>query len=320
MEKSRIPTRSDIELAYKRIKRQVHNTPILSSSSINKITGATLFFKCENFQKAGAFKFRGATNALLNLTEKNKLKAVATHSSGNHAGALAKASQKLGIRCIVVMPENSPEIKVNAVREYGAEIVFCEASLQAREKILKQVVEETKAVFIHPYNNFDIIAGQGTAALELISEQTGLEILLVPVGGGGLLSGTSIVAKGMHPKIQVFGAEPFGADDAWQSFHQKKIIPSINPQTIADGLLTSLGELTYSAIIEHVDDILRVSEASIILAMKLLSERMKILVEPSGCVPLAAVLEYPKIFSKKRTGIILSGGNIDMKHFNKIVH
>lgn len=309
----KIPAINNLTEAHKRIKAFIHKTPVLSSQSINEITGASLFFKCENLQKAGAFKFRGATNAVLLLSEEQKSKGVATHSSGNHAAALALAARNAGVKAYVVMPENAPEPKKKAVAGYGAKITFCEPTLEARETTLERVIQQTGAVFIHPYNNPHIIAGQGTAALELLDEIADLDIIMAPVGGGGLISGTAIAAKNMKPGIKALAAEPEMADDAFRSFKAGKLLPSVNPDTLADGLRTSLGSLTFKIIRENVDDILTVSEKSIIAAMRMIWERMKIIVEPSSAVPLAAVLEHPEIFNKKKTGIILSGGNVDLE-------
>jgi len=308
----RIPQLKDIKRAHERIKPFIHRTPVLSSSSINRITGASVYFKCENFQKVGAFKFRGATNAVLLLDSRFKKSGVATHSSGNHAAALALAAKNIDIKAYVVMPYTAPKIKKKAVKSYGAEITFCEPTLAARESTLNEVIEKTGAKFIHPYNNKNIIAGQGTAALEFLNELVDLDIIMAPVGGGGLMSGTAIAAKGINSKIKVIAAEPKNADDAYRSFKSGHLIPSENPNTIADGLLTSLGDLTFKIISEKVDDIVTVSENSIIEAMRLIWERMKIIIEPSSAVPLAALLEHKQLFSGKRVGIILSGGNVDL--------
>jgi threonine dehydratase len=309
---NRLPEINDIKLAAEAIKCYAHNTPVLSSEIINNKLNGQAFFKCENFQKSGAFKFRGATNALLNMAVSGSQQTVTTHSSGNHAGALAKAAKALGIKCIVVMPDNAPTVKVEAVKSYGAEIRFCSPTLEAREKTTELVIAETGAVLIHPYNNFFIIAGQGTAALELLEVQPKLDNIITPVGGGGLLSGTAITTKSINGNIKVYAGEPKGADDAYRSIQAGNIIPSVNPNTIADGLLTSLGDLTFEVISSHVDKIFTVSEESIIEAMKMLWQYMKIVVEPSGAVPLAAMLEYPEPFSNRQTGVILSGGNVDL--------
>lgn len=306
------PTFKDIKTAYNRINGDVHKTPVLTSTSIDSICGAKIFFKCENLQKVGAFKFRGATNAVLSLSQDQAQKGVATHSSGNHAAACALAAKKRGIKSYIVMPKNSPEIKKKAVADYGAEITFCEPTLAARETTLEKIVEKTGAHFIHPYNDFDVICGQGTAAFELVTEIENLDIVMTPVGGGGLLSGTSIAVKGMCDG-KVVGTEPSGADDAYRSFKSKTLIPSKNPKTIADGLLTSLGSLTFAVIINNVDDIVTVEEATIIKAMRLVWERMKIIIEPSAAVPLAAILEKKLEVRGKRVGIILSGGNVDLE-------
>jgi len=307
-----IPTYSDIERAHVIVQKFAHRTPVLTSSSINKIVGSNLFFKCENIQKVGAFKFRGACNAVFSLTEEEAQKGVATHSSGNHAAALALAAKMRGIAAHIVMPDNSPEIKKKAVAGYGANITFCEPTLQARESTLARVVAETGATEIHPYNNFNVIAGQGTAAKELIEDAGDFDIIIAPVGGGGLLSGTALSTRYLLPRCKVIAAEPAGADDAFRSFREKKIIPSINPKTIADGLLTSLGERNFTIIMQNVDDIVTVSEEKIVEAMRMIWERMKIIIEPSSAVPLAAILEGKIDIQNKKVGIILSGGNLDL--------
>ena len=316
-----IPSIEDIQTAYRRIKRLVNRTPVMTSSSLNTLTGADIYFKCENFQKAGAFKFRGACHAIHVLKHSGSpARAVATHSSGNHAGALALAARMQKLNCYVVMPENSPAIKINAVRSYGAEITFCPPTLADREKGIVKVLKEKKAFFIHPYNNFEVIAGQGTTMLELAEELTAPDCIIAPVGGGGLMSGTSIAARALFRGIRIYGAEPKGADDACRSLKEKRIIPSVNPRTICDGLLTSLGTLTFKAITENVDDILTVNEESIKKAMALIWARMKIVVEPSACVTLAAVLENPELFRGKKTGLILSGGNIDISTAYRLLY
>ena len=306
------PQFEDVLAAHKRIGARIHRTPILKSELINSMTGAEVFFKCENFQKVGAFKFRGAVNAVLSLSDSNATKGVATHSSGNHAAALALAAGQRGIDSYIVMPENSPEIKKNAVKGYGAKITFCKPTLKAREETLLEVVKRTGATFIHPYNNFNVISGQGTAALEMHEDVANLDAIFAPVGGGGLLSGTAIATKGISGKIKVYGVEPKGADDAYRSFKSRKLIPSENPKTIADGLLTSLGSLTFPLIMENVDDIFTVSEQSIIFALRTIWERMKIVIEPSAAVPPALLLSNRIDVKGKRIGVILSGGNIDL--------
>ncbi len=308
----RIPTFNDVEKAHLIVRQFAHRTPVLTSSSINGITGGEIHFKCENFQKVGAFKFRGACNAVFSLSEENARNGVATHSSGNHAAALSLAAKMRGISAHIVMPENSPEIKKKAVAGYGAKITFCEPTLQARESTLAKIVEETGVTEIHPYNNFFVIAGQGTAVKELIEDVGVFDIIIAPVGGGGLLSGTALSAKYLSPECKVIAAEPAGADDAFRSFQAKKIIPSINPKTIADGLLTSLGKPNFAIIMDKVDDIVTVSEEKIVEAMRMIWERMKIVIEPSSAVPLAAVLQNKIDIQNKKVGIILSGGNLDL--------
>ena len=307
-----IPEFSDIEAAHRIVAKYAHHTPVLTSQSINKITGGNLFFKCENFQKVGAFKFRGACNAVFSLSEEDARKGVATHSSGNHAAALALAARMRGIAAHIVMPVNSPEIKKKAVAGYGAKITFCEPTLQARESTLKKIVAETGATEINPYNNFFVIAGQGTAAKEMIEDFGDFDIIMAPVGGGGLLGGTAISTKYLLPECKVIAAEPEGADDAFRSFQAKRIIPSVNPKTIADGLLTSLGERNFAIISEKVDDIVTVTEQNIVEAMRMIWERMKIIIEPSSAVPLAAILENKVDIQNQKVGIILSGGNLDL--------
>ncbi|MDX8341334.1 pyridoxal-phosphate dependent enzyme [Draconibacterium sp. IB214405] len=307
-----IPIYTDIVKAHEIVQKYAHRTPVLTSESINNIVGAELFFKCENLQKVGAFKFRGACNAVFSLSEEDAAKGVATHSSGNHAAALALAARMRGIDAHIVMPENSPEIKKKAVAGYGAKITFCKPTLQARESTLAKVVEETGATEIHPYNNFNVIAGQGTAAKELIEDKGEFDVIMAPVGGGGLLSGTAISTKHLLPACKVIAAEPAGADDAYRSFRSKKFVPSENPKTIADGLLTSLGERNFAIILDKVDDIVTVSEESIVEAMRMIWERMKIITEPSSAVPLAAILEKKVDVQGKKVGIILSGGNLDL--------
>lgn len=310
-----IPTFEHIKKARQIIAPYIHQTPVLHSKSINRLAESRLFFKCENFQKVGAFKFRGATHAVFSLPEKQAARGVATHSSGNHAAALALAARKRGIAAHIVMPETAPQIKKKAVEGYGANIRFCPPTLQARESTLDEVVQETGASFIHPYNNFDVVCGQGTAALELLTEFPDLEIVVAPVGGGGLMSGTAIAAKALKPGIKVFGAEPKNADDAYRSFKSGKLLPSENPKTVCDGLLTSLSPLTFKILTTYADDIFTVSEKNILRAMRMVWERMKIIIEPSSAVPLAAVLENPVFFKNKKTGLIVSGGNVDLNGF-----
>lgn len=307
-----LPEFEDVLHAHELISPYVHRTPVMTSVSINQIVGAELYFKCENLQKVGAFKFRGACNAVFSLTAEEAAKGVATHSSGNHAAALALAARMRKIPAHIVMPRTSPEIKKKAVAGYGGLITFCEPTLQARESTLLQVVAQTSAAEIHPYDNFFVIAGQGTAAKELIEYKGPFDMIMTPVGGGGLLSGTAISAKELLPLCRVIAAEPAGADDAYRSFHSKTLIPSENPKTIADGLLTSLGKRNFQIILEKVDDIVTVSEEKIVEAMRLIWERMKIIVEPSSAVPLAAILEGKVMVKGQKVGIIISGGNLDL--------
>jgi threonine dehydratase len=311
---SKPPDAATISESHLRITPFINRTPVLASHSFNELLETTLFFKCENFQKVGAFKFRGATNAVLSLSDEEVKNGVATHSSGNHAQALSLAAKNRNIPAFIVMPENSSKVKVEAVKNYGGQITFCEPTLAARESTLKRMIDKTHAVEIHPYNDYAIIAGQSTAAKELMEEINDLDIIMTPVGGGGLLSGTALAVKYFSPKTIVIAAEPEQASDAYQSFIQKKFIPSLNPNTIADGLLTSLGTLTFPIIMEHVHEIVTVSEKSIIEAMKLIWERMKIIVEPSSAVPFAALLEKKVEVKNKRIAIILSGGNVDLNN------
>jgi threonine dehydratase len=307
------PTIKEIKQAAERIRAYVHRTPVLTCAGINRMCDCEIFFKCENFQKAGAFKIRGATNAVFCLAQKEAFQGVATHSSGNHGAALALAATWRGIKAYVVMPENAPAVKQHAVTEYGAEIVFCKPTLEAREETLAQVVARTGAAFIHPYNDYRVIPGQGTAGMELCEAISDMDTIMTPVGGGGLLSGTALAVSALSPNTQIIGAEPEKADDAYRSFHAGRIIPANNPVTIADGLRTSLGSLTFPIIRKRVKDILTVSEGDIISAMRLIWERMKIVVEPSAAVPLGALLTRTRQFSGKRIGIILSGGNVDLE-------
>ncbi|HIJ57247.1 MAG TPA: pyridoxal-phosphate dependent enzyme [Deltaproteobacteria bacterium] len=303
---------SAITEAAQRIRSHVHRTPVLTSKAIDGMCGATLFFKCENLQKAGAFKARGACNAVFSLSEEEAGRGVLTHSSGNHAGALAMAAQKRGIKSYIVMPNNAPAVKQAAVEGYGGEIHFCEPNLTARESLTDKIAEQTGATLIHPYNDLRVMAGQGTAALELLEQVQDLDMVLTPVGGGGLLSGTAAVVNRLSTKTKVIGAEPQGADDAFRSFRAGKIIPMEEPNTIADGLLTSLGDLTFEVISKYVHDIVTVSDKAIIAAMRNVWERMKIIIEPSSAVPVAALMDKKLNISGKRIGVVLSGGNVDL--------
>ena len=307
-----IPKWKEVLEASVRISSVVHHTPVFTSSAINSVTGSRIFFKCENFQKTGAFKFRGASNAVFSLDEGNAKKGVATHSSGNHAAALALAARNRGIDAHIVMPESSSRVKKAAVESYGANITFCAPTLESREKTLDDIVGQTGAIFIHPYNNPRVICGQATVARELLEQIDKPDIIIVPVGGGGLLSGTAITINNLSSGTRVIGAEPKNADDAFRSFKTGILQPAPEPDTIADGLLTSLGPLTFEIIKRYVDDIMVAGEESIKIAMRLIWERMKIIVEPSSAVPLAVILENREFFSGKKTGIILTGGNVDL--------
>lgn len=307
-----VPTINDVRAAAERIGPWAHRTPVLTCSSLDAMVGAQLFFKCENFQKVGAFKFRGATNAVFSLSERDARRGVATHSSGNHAAALSLAAHLRGIQAHVVMPRTSKAVKRAAVLEYGGRIVPCEPTLAAREAMLESVIAETGATVIHPYNDSRVIAGQGTAALELLEDVQDLDVVMTPVGGGGLLSGTAIAVASLSPGTRVVAAEPAGADDAFRSLREGRIVPSVDPRTIADGLLTSLGTLTFAIIRERVAEIVTVSEEAIVAAMRHVWERMKIVVEPSAAVPLGALIEGVFQARRLRVGIILSGGNVDL--------
>lgn len=296
----------------RRIKPHIHRTPVLTSSQIDQLSGASLFFKCENFQRMGAFKMRGATNAILQLTKEQQRKGVLTHSSGNFAQALSLAAQNLGVPAYIVMPQNAPEVKKAAVEGYGGIITQCESTLEARQEMAQRVQEETGASFIHSSNNPQVIRGQGTAALELLSDQPDLFAIVVPVGGGGLIAGTALAAAEIAPECQVIGAEPFEVDDAYRSLKSGKIETNISTNTIADGLKVQLGTNNFPVIQRYVKDIIRVEENEIISAMRLIWERMKIVVEPSSAVALAGVLRDKGKFEGKKVGIILSGGNVDL--------
>ncbi|HWY99365.1 MAG TPA: pyridoxal-phosphate dependent enzyme [Bacteroidia bacterium] len=306
------PTKEAIEAAHLRIKPFVHHTSVMTSQSINAILGAKLFLKCENLQKVGAFKYRGATNAVLMLTDSERRNGVATHSSGNHAQALALAARNNGLKAYIVMPENSSKVKMDAVKGYGAEVITCIPTQKAREATLAEVVNRTGATFIHPYNNFHIIAGQATAAKELIEEISNLDIIMAPVGGGGLLSGTALATHYFSPNTKVIAGEPFNANDASLSMLRGEVVEALPPNTIADGLLTSLGDKTFAIIRKYVSEIITVTEDEIVSAMRLVWERMKIIIEPSSAVPVAAVIRNHEQFSGKRIGIIISGGNVDL--------
>ncbi len=305
----------DVKTAYERIRRASIQTPLMTSLTANRLTNCSIFFKCENFQRTGAFKFRGAYNAISQLPEKEKQRGVITHSSGNHAQAVAQAAKMLNIKATIVMPNDSSPVKIAATRDYGATIEFCDPDLHAREQVTNELIKKEGYVLIHPYDDPHIIAGAGTATLELINEVGALDAMFAPVGGGGLISGTALATKGLCPDAKVFGIEPEQADDAYRSLKSGKIQPSENPQTVADGLRTALSQLTFSIIQQLVTDIITVSENEILKAMKFLWERMKLVIEPSGAVPLAGLFKIKDQIDTQRIGIILSGGNVDLTHF-----
>lgn len=307
-----IPDNNSIAAAHERISPFIHRTPVLVSEGLNEMTGARLFFKCENFQKVGAFKARGAMNASLKLSREQQQKGLATHSSGNHAQALARAARMLGVPAYIVMPRTAPEIKKRGVRGYGGQIFECEPTLAARESTLAEVIARTGATEIHPFNNYDVIEGQATCAKEFFEDAPALDVILAPVGGGGLLSGTALAAHYFSPGTLVMAGEPAGSDDAYRSMQSGKIEPA-QSQTIADGLLTTLGDKTFPIIRERVKEIITVTDAEIIAAMRLVYERLKIVIEPSCPVPFAAVLKQREKFAGKNVGIILSGGNVDLE-------
>lgn len=306
-------TLDDIRTAAQRIKPYIHRTPILTNESLNRRTGAQVFLKCENLQKVGAFKFRGACNAVFSLDDEEATQGVSTHSSGNHAQALALAAKLRGIPAYIVMPQNAPKVKKEAVAGYGGQITFCEPTLEARESTLAKIADVTGSTVVHPYDNEHVIAGQGTAILELLEEISDLDMIITPVGGGGLISGAAIVATGIRNGIRVIAAEPEMADDAYRSMQAGEIIPSTNPKTIADGLLTSLGKITFPIIRGHVEQVITVSEPAIIESMKFIWERAKIIIEPSAAVAVAVLWEGKIDLSRLKVGVILSGGNVDLE-------
>jgi len=309
---NQIPSLEDIKEVHERIKPFIHLTPVLSSNSINELAGCEIFFKCENFQKIGAFKARGGMNAVLSLSKEEQKKGITTHSSGNHAQAIALAAKTVGTKAYIVMPNNAPIIKKNGVKALDGEIIECEPTLEARESTVQQVIDRTGATFIHPFNNYDVIAGQATATVELIAEVPNLEVIMAPVGGGGLLSGTALATHYLLPNAEVIAGEPEGAADAILSFKSGKIEKAPYIKTIADGLLTNLGDKTLEIIRMYVKDIILVSDDEIIAAMRLIWERLKIVIEPSCAVPLAALLKQKERFAGKKVGIILTGGNVDL--------
>ena len=306
-------TLDDIRKAAERIQPYIHRTPVVTSESLNAITGAQVFLKCENMQKVGAFKFRGACNAVFSLTEEEAVRGVCTHSSGNHAQALALAARMRGIPAYIVMPDNAPSVKKNAVAGYGGQITFCAPTLEAREATLSRIYESTGANVVHPYNDERVIAGQGTAALELLEEVPDLDVVIAPVGGGGLLSGTAIAITETKNGIRVIAGEPEMADDANRSMQLGTIVPSVSPKTIADGLLTSLGTLTFPIVQQRVEQIVTVSEQGILDAMKFTWERVKIIVEPSAAVAIGVLWEKKIDLTGLKVGVILSGGNVDLE-------
>ncbi len=307
------PTINDIHQAAERIKPYAHRTPVLTNESLNQQVGSQVFLKCENLQKVGAFKFRGACNAVFSLSDEEAARGVCTHSSGNHAAALALAARMRGIPAYIVMPSNAPQVKKDAVAGYGGLITFCEPTLEARESTLDGIRLDTGATVVHPYNDERVIAGQGTAALELLEDVPDLDVIIAPVGGGGLLSGTSIAATEIKKGIRVIAGEPEMADDAFRSMQAGEIIPSVNPKTIADGLLTSLGTLTFPIIQKNVEQIVTVSEAGIIASMKFVWERAKIIIEPSSAVAVGVLWEKKIDLRGLKVGVIISGGNVDLK-------
>ena len=311
-EKLQIPTFDDMLAAHERIMPYIHRTPVLTSSYLNSLVGAEMFFKCENFQKAGAFKVRGASNAVFGLSDAMAQKGVATHSSGNHALSLSYAAGRRGIPCHVVMPRTASQAKKDAVRGYGGIITECEPSTSAREAVFAEVEARTGAEFVHPYNDPRVIAGQGTCSRELMEQVEGLDAVIAPIGGGGMISGTCLTLSNLAPKVEIFAAEPEQADDAYRSFKAGHIIADDAPNTVADGLKVPLKELTWHFVHNHVTDILTASEQEIIDAMKLTWQRMKIVIEASCAVPLATILKYPETFRGKRVGVIITGGNVDL--------
>ena len=307
-----VPTFDDVQEAVSRLAGLVHHTPVLTCASLDDRVGAQIFCKCENFQKAGAFKFRGASNAVMSLSDAEARHGVATHSSGNHGAALALAARLRGVPARIVMPTNAPQSKKAAVAGYGGTIVYCEPTQEARESTLETVVHDTGAAFVHPYDNAKVIAGQGTAALELCAEVPQLDVILAPVGGGGLISGTAVTVAARSHGTRVVAAEPAAADDACRSLAAGEILPANYPNTVADGLRTSLGELTFAIIQRHKVQIVTVSEDAIIAAMRYVWERMKIVIEPSSAVPIAALLDNRLDVSGQRVGVMLTGGNVDL--------
>ena len=307
-----IPNLTDVLAARALIEPHIHRTPVLTSTFINGLAGAELFFKCENLQKAGAFKARGASNAVFGLNDEQAKKGVATHSSGNHGTCLSYAAGRRGIPCTVVMPRTAPQAKKDAVRGYGGRVVECEPSTSSREAVFAEVVAETGAEFVHPYNDHRVIAGQATCSAELIEQVDGLDAVVAPIGGGGMVSGSCLTLSSLAPGVKIYAAEPEQADDAYQSFKQGRIIAYDAPKTVADGLLVPLKERTWHFVSRYVTDVLTASDEEIIEAMKLIWKRMKIVMEPSSAVPLATILKNRDVFAGKRVGVIVTGGNVDL--------
>lgn len=307
-----IPTFDDVKAAHERIAPWIHRTPVLTSTILNRLSGAELFFKCENLQKAGAFKVRGATNAVFSLTAEEAARGVATHSSGNHALSLSRAAGCRGIPCTVIMPETASQAKMRAVEGYGGEIITCKPSLEDRERTPEALVERTGANFVHPYNDHRVIAGQATCSRELLEDVGELDAVVAPIGGGGMISGTSLTVSTIAPNIRIYAAEPRNADDAYRSFKAGHIIEDDAPDTVADGLRVSLRELTWHFVSSYITDILLATEEDIVDTMRLVWERMKIVIEPSSAVAVATVLNTPELFRGQRVGVILTGGNVDM--------
>ncbi|MBE0701951.1 MAG: pyridoxal-phosphate dependent enzyme [Afipia sp.] len=307
-----IPTLADMQAARARIAPHIHVTPVLSSRMLNELSGAELFFKCENFQKGGAFKARGASNAVFGLSDEQAARGVATHSSGNHGTCLSYAARQRRVPCTVVMPKTAPQAKKDAVRGYGGRVLECEPSTSSREAAFAQLAAETGAVFVHPYNDPRVIAGQATCSAELIEQVEGLDVVIAPIGGGGMISGACLTLSSLAPRIRIYAAEPEQADDACRSFKAGHIIADDSPNTVADGLKVPLKELTWHFVRNHVVDILTASEEEIVDAMKLTWKRLKIVMEPSSAVPLATILKNPRTFAGKRVGVIVTGGNVDL--------
>ncbi|MCM4159919.1 pyridoxal-phosphate dependent enzyme [Antarcticibacterium flavum] len=305
-------TKKDLENVHQRILPYIHRTPVLTSHLLNEMAGAEIFFKCENFQRMGAFKMRGAVNAILNLSEEKRQKGVVTHSSGNFAQAVSLAAKSAGVPACIVMPSSAPQVKKDAVKGYGGQVTDCPPTLEEREKAAQKIIDETGATFIHPSNDLDVIYGQGTAALELLQDHPNLEYVITPVGGGGLIAGTALAVHFASTTCKTIGAEPFEVDDAYRSLQTGKIETNETTNTIADGLKTQLGDKNFPIIKEHVSEIIRVEEKEIVSALKLIWERMKIIVEPSSAVAFAAVLREKEKFRGKKIGIIISGGNVDL--------